>query len=73
MSIYLCSVHVIAVNNWNSDAVASCCGQFGNAPENQPVFRDRFICGGNEENLTECSRRVDYECGHSQDVAVICS
>ena len=57
----------------NTGAQASCCGEYGNGPERQPVLREYFNCRGNEKNLSECHRSIGSGCNHSQDVSVICS
>ena len=66
-------IKIIVIFNFESDAVASCCGWYGTGPDKQPFLRDYFSCEGSERNLSECSRSIGSECGHGQDVIVICS
>lgn len=33
---------------------------------------DDVRCTGDESYLTECSFRSDHNCGHSEDVGVLC-
>ena len=53
----------------------SCCHRSfpPTALPDQPVVRDRFLCQGTENSLSECPRRAGSECGHTSDVSVICS
>ena len=45
-------------------------GQFGS-----PIHLDNVRCGGSEVNILAClhSPLSDHNCGHSEDVGVICS
>jgi deleted-in-malignant-brain-tumors protein 1 len=47
---------------------------FREIPDKQPLLQDRFNCGGSEENLSLCPRRLGADCGgNEQHATVICS
>ena len=46
--------------------------QYSVGPQGQPVLNDLFHCSGNEKNLSQCQNNIGSNCGHSQDVSVIC-
>ena len=37
-----------------------------------PILLDNVECTGTESNLTECTHDTDHDCGHSEDVGVLC-
>ena len=41
-------------------------------PGRDPILLDNVQCTGTEQNLTECLHLTDHNCGHSEDVGVLC-
>ena len=41
-----------------------------------PIWLNRLLCTGSENNLLDCNRAVDigntYGCSHSEDVSIVC-
>ncbi|XP_071506652.1 scavenger receptor cysteine-rich domain-containing group B protein-like [Diadema antillarum] len=48
---------------------------FGRGQDNQEIFLDDVNCYGDEEELSECSSNGwgNHNCGHNEDVGVICT
>ena len=43
-------------------------------PGSGPILFSHLLCIGNESNITECGHRSSgaHNCGHSEDVGVVC-
>ena len=46
---------------------------FGQGSSNLPILMDDVRCSGTEPNIGYCSRSASHNCGHSEDVGVVCS
>ena len=49
--------------------------RYGAGPSSYPIYLDEVMCSGSEPNILACSHLQlhVHNCGHSEDVGVICS
>ena len=78
MSIYAeskCTFHLIYVYHFFPDAEFFRNAQFGEGDPFSPIFLDRLVCHGNEEQLLSCDSQFSFglhQCDHSEDAGVAC-
>lgn len=51
-----------------------CCGKVG-GPGTGPIWLEGIKCGGNENNIVECSNKGwnKTDCGHHEDIGLVCT
>ena len=65
--LYTC-LYIIFV----ADAIARGSAFFGQGTAH-PILLDDVACTGNESRLFDCPYTSNHNCGHSEDVGVVCN